>query len=152
MIVRTATAEDSNQLRNLVAQLGYRLSSEQVKERINACSSTGIYNYLVSEIDQLITGLCIFVIYPKFHKTANHCFLEVLVVHEQYRNKGIGEKLLKYLEGFAANKNCSSISLLTNAGRDKEIHNFYFNRGYHNEGHNAQLYLRKELASNLVTN
>ena len=145
MIIRIATTEDFYQIRDLIIQLGYRLSPEEIIERINTCSDTGIYNYLVTEIDQVVTGLCIFVMYPKFHKISNHCFLEVLVVHEQFRNQGIGGKLLKYLEEFAANKNCSSISLLTNAGRDKEIHNFYYNKGYRNEGRNAQLYLRKEL-------
>ena len=145
MIIRKATIEDAQQLQQLTAQLGYQLTINEMREHINTCISTGIYHYLVVEVDNVIAGLCVFVIYPKFYKKANNCLLEILVVCEQFRKQGIGSSLLNELESFAQSKHCSSISLISNLGRDKEIHDFYRRKDYHNEGLRAQLYLRKEL-------
>ena len=145
MIIRNATKEDAAQLVPLITQLGYQLSHEELKERIVTCSNTGIYNYLVAEISGIIAGLCVFLIYPKFYKKANCCFLEILVVHEQFRKQGIGAKLMEGIEDAARGKQCISISLLSNLNRDASVHDFYRNKGYLNEGQRAQLYLRKEL-------
>ena len=142
MIIRNATIDDVVQLKPLLAQLGYQLSHEELKECINTCLSTDVYNYLVSEIDGVIAGLCIFVIYPKFYKKANCCFLEILVVLERFRKQGVGAKLVMSMEDIARSSQCSSISLLSNLGRDKKVHDFYRNKGYLNEGQKAQLYLR----------
>jgi N-acetylglutamate synthase-like GNAT family acetyltransferase len=145
MIIRNATKEDVVQLTSLISQLGYQLTCEELKERIDTCSNTGIYNYLVAEIDGIIVGLCVFLIYPKFYKKANSCFLEILVVDARFRKQGIGAKLIESIEDVAQIKQCSSISLLSNLNRDKEVHDFYRNKSYLNEGQRAQLYLRKEL-------
>ncbi len=145
MIVRNATKEDALQLTYLTTQLGYQLSREELEERIDICSNVGIYNYLVSEVNGTIVGLCVFLIYPKFYKKANCCFLEILVVDEQFRKQGVGTKLLNNMEDVARTKQCISISLLSNLNRDTKIHDFYRHQGYYNEGSRAKLYLRKEL-------
>lgn len=145
MIIRNAIKEDAAQLIPLISQLGYQLSCEELEERIGICSNVGIYNYLVSELDRAIIGLCVFLIYPKFYKKANCCFLEILVVDARFRKQGVGANLLKSMEDAARVKQCISISLLSNLNRDASVHDFYRARGYLNEGQRAQLYLRKEL-------
>lgn len=146
-IIRPANFADIPKLHILIEQLGYPQDLKEFAESFKKCLNTNFYHCLVLECRQekIIKGACIFLIYPKFYKKSYSCFLEVLVVHESYRKQGIGTKLIQELELIAKEKKCSSISLLSNKGRANEVHNFYRDRGYRNEGLRAQLYLRKEI-------
>lgn len=55
--------------------------------------------------------------------------LENVIVSEQSRRQGIGEKLVKYIENYARERNCYYIMLVSLSKR-KEAHDFYDSIGY----------------------
>lgn len=145
MIIRHAKIEDSRGLLPLMNQLGYPQNITSIQKRLKICMDSGIYYCLVTEIEKHIVALAFLVIYPSCYKNSNRSLLEALIVDEKHRRQGIGRNLIKLVEKLAQEHNCSSISLISNMHRDKEIIEFYTNLGYHNEGSQAQTYLRKAL-------
>lgn len=93
-------------------------------------------------------ALAFSIIYPSCYKNSNRCSLEALIVDKHYRRQGIGKKLMKVVEELALENNCSSISLISNIHRGKEVIKLYNSLGYRNEGEAAQIYLRKSLILN----
>ncbi len=144
-IIRNANDEDTSQICFLLDQLGYNQDSVQFLQIYENCLRSGIYNCLVAEEETKIIAIGVFIIYPLFYKNFNHCSLEVLVVDIEYRNRRIGTEMIKKVEEIAKEKNCSSISLISNMHRDKKVHEFYLRNGYNNKGSSAQLYLKKRL-------
>lgn len=146
MIIRSAKIEDSRELSPLMHQLGYPHNISSMQKRLKVCMNSGTYYCLVAEIEKHIVALAFFIIYPSCYKDSNRCLLEALIVNEQHRRQGIGKELIKSLEKLAQEHNCSSISLISNTHRDKGTLSFYKNLGYHNEGAQAQTYLRKSIS------
>jgi len=72
--------------------------------------------------------------------------IEGLVVDEKYQGRGIGKKLMKFVEDMASAHAPCIIDLKSGLRRAKAgTHDFYKTLGYINEGEMAKLYLRKEL-------
>lgn len=53
-----------------------------------------------------------------------------LVVKKEYRSKGIGKKLLNYMENYLKNNDCEKIMIGVFAYNDKAL-KFYNENGYH---------------------
>ncbi|MGV8949340.1 MAG: GNAT family N-acetyltransferase [Candidatus Paracaedibacter sp.] len=148
MIIRTAKIEDSGELLPLMDQLGYAQDISSMQKILRNCIDSGVYYCLVAEVENHIIALVFFIIYPSCYKNSNRCSLEALIVDKHYRRQAIGRKLMNAVEELALENNCSSISLITNIHRGKEIIEFYNSLGYLNEGRTAQIYLRKPLIFN----
>lgn len=148
LIIRSVKIEDSRELLPLMDQLGYPQDNPSMQKRLKTCIDSGIYYCLITEVESHIVALAFFIIYPSCYKDSNRCSIEALIVNKQHRRQGIGRKLMKAVEELALENNCSSISLISNIHRDKEIIEFYNSLGYHNKGKAAQIYLRKSLTSN----
>ena len=72
--------------------------------------------------------------------------IECLIVDRNYRNKGVGKKLMLFVEEVAKISRPAIIDLTSGVRRAKDgSHDFYKALGYNNEGHMAKLYLRKEV-------
>ena len=145
LIIRSVKIEDSRELLPLMDQLGYPQDISSMQKRLRNCIDSGIYYFLVTEVENHIVALAFFIIYPSCYKDSNRCSLEALIVNKQHRLQGIGRKLVKAVEELALENNCSSISLISNIHRGKGIIKFYNSLGYLNKGEAAQIYLRKSL-------
>lgn len=85
-------------------------------------------HYLVAEVDGKIVSSCVMVVIKNLTRGANpYALIENVVTHPDYRNKGIGTKLLKKAQEIAKEKGCYKIMLLT--GRKSAIP-FYENAGF----------------------
>lgn len=85
-------------------------------------------HYLVAEVDGEIVSSCVMIVIKNLTRNAHpYALIENVVTHPDYRNKGIGTRLLKRAQKIAKEKGCYKIMLLT--GR-KDAIPFYENAGF----------------------
>lgn len=85
-------------------------------------------HYLVTEVDGKLVSSCIIIVIKNLTRSAKpYALIENVVTHPDYRNKGIGTRLLKRAQEIAKEKGCYKVMLLT--GRKNAIP-FYENLGF----------------------
>lgn len=85
-------------------------------------------HYLVVEVDGKLVSSCVMVVIKNLTRSATpYAIIESVVIHPDYRKRGIGTRLLKKAQEIAKEKGCYKIMLLT--GR-KEAIPFYENAGF----------------------
>lgn len=146
IVIRKAYHQDIDSLLPLMEQLGYPTSLQAFEERFQSFLHLDDYGIALATSQNLVIG---FVAWSKsriFVIDKIRIHIEALVVHDQYRNQGIGKKLINFIEEFAKQFSPVVIDLTSGVRRAKDgSHDFYENLGYKNEGHMAKLYFRKEL-------
>lgn len=146
VIIRNATISDVPAILPLIHQLGYPASEEELRLRFQKFTQNIGYGVGVAIIDSQVVGLVAWskselLILPKTRFN-----IEGLVVDEQYRAKGVGKKLMSFLEEVASRFSPSIIDVLSGVRRAKEgVHEFYKHLGYNQDGRNAKIFFRKEL-------
>ena len=141
-----ATIKDLPQLLPLLEQLGYPTNFEELERRWQKLTSIEGYGVAVARLSEgNIIGLVAWSRIPLFTLNKTRFHIEALVVGENYRSKGIGEKLILFVEEIAKTSIPAIIDLTSGVRRaETGSHRFYQNLGYKNEGLMAKLYLRKE--------
>lgn len=124
IIIRNANPTDSESLNELVSQLGYLSDLEKTKKRLNVLLTEDKYNVLnVAIFESKIIGWI-----HSFYalRLESDAFVEIggLVVHDQYRNKGVGKLLVDSITQWAKDKECKTIRVRCNTKRI-ESHLFY---------------------------
>ncbi len=85
-------------------------------------------HYLVAEVDGKLVSTCVVVIIKNLTRGAStYALIENVVTHPDYRNRGIGTRLLKKAQEIAKEKGCYKVMLLT--GR-KDAISFYEKAGF----------------------
>ncbi len=134
LVVRDLILRDYKTIRFLLDELGYPTPEEEVKERLERINSDKTLKTLVAEIEGEIVGfigLC-----KSYSYERSGCYIRItaLIVSEQYREKGIGTRLLQAAEEWARLLNASCIVLSSGLNR-KEAHKFYENKGFYIKGY-----------------
>jgi GNAT superfamily N-acetyltransferase len=112
-------------------QLGYITSVEQMRTRFEKISAEPSYHTLVIEDEGKVigmSGLCTGIFYES---DGIYVRIVAFVVHESYRNKGLGKLLLAASEEWARSK--GAIGIVVNSGNRPErntAHAFYKAMGY----------------------
>lgn len=144
--IRNATEKDIPNLLPLLEQLGYPQNTILFQNHFRKFIALPGYDVVVATQDNKIVGLIAWSKSLCFVAEKARIHLEGLVVDPQYRKKGIGRTLMKYLEEFSKQFSPCIIDLTSGLRREKEgSHEFYKSLGYKNEGPMAKLYLRKEV-------
>jgi N-acetylglutamate synthase-like GNAT family acetyltransferase len=103
--IRQVRTEDAEEVAKLSEQLGYPSSLEQMKRRIDSMINLQQEKVFVAvSKDGVVIGwIHVFTAM----RVESKSFAEIggIVVDSEYRNRGIGKKLLKQAEGWAAQKN-----------------------------------------------
>jgi len=130
MIIRKANKEDSFSIMMLSKELGYGSTEEEIKNRINYLSKKDQSFLVVAEEEDNVVG---FISYEHYETVYYVPGINItgLVVFKDFRNKGIGKRLLNYAEEYAKSKSLSFVRLNSGIQR-KEAHSFYKNNGYDN--------------------
>lgn len=85
-------------------------------------------DYLVAEVDGKLVSSCVLVVIENITRHASpYALIENVVTHPEYRNRGIGTRLLKRAQDIAKEKGCYKVMLLT--GRKAAI-GFYEKAGF----------------------
>lgn len=91
------------------------------------------YYFLVAEEDETIVSTCHLTIIRNLTKQARpYGFIENMVTHPDYRNKGYGTAVLNKALEIAEERRCYKVMLLTGRKDDATL-NFYRNAGFNME-------------------
>lgn len=126
--IRAATADDADQLVDLIALLEHRVDAAGVARRIAALSIAGLPQLVAIEADQVI-GLCGLHLMTAIHRDAPVGRITILVVREDARGRGIGRMLVHAAEEILRARGCAFLEVTSNRKLEK-AHLFYEAIGY----------------------
>lgn len=88
------------------------------------------HHIIINVQDEKIISSCVCVIIPNLTRNVRpYAFIENVVTHGDYRNKGLATECLNYARDIAIENNCYKMMLLTGSKNEKTL-NFYENAGY----------------------
>ncbi len=126
--IRQASLEDSRSIAKLSGQLGYETEFKVQQNRLKPILlSKEDCIYVATHNDQLIGWTHGF--YTLRVETDPFVEIGGLVVDENFRNKGVGKKLVEFIFDWAKTKNCNLIRVRSNTIR-VESHKFYEKLGF----------------------
>ncbi len=95
------------------------------------------HHLIVCEVDGKIVSSCVCVIIPNLSKQVRpYAFIENVVTHKDYRQKGYATACLNYAKEIAVRENCYKMMLLTGS-KDPKTLNFYQQAGYNSNDKTA---------------
>jgi len=128
VLIRRATAADSNRITELCIQLGYKVLDTEVHERILEIIDNNHTALLVAELNGQAAGW-IQVSIRSTLESGGLAEITGLVVDESVQGIGIGKSLVQKAEEWAESTGYNSIRVRTNVLR-KETHLFYKGIGF----------------------
>jgi GNAT superfamily N-acetyltransferase len=138
---RFAAIDDAAEIACLLPHLGYRASTEEVRERLHGVLSRNEHAVILAVADHALLGLCHV---AGVRNLAANGYAEVLelVVRKESQGRGIGKRLLRRAEAQAAAWGYQRVRLGSGAHRT-EAHAFYEHVGYTKSraGHTFELHL-----------
>ena len=134
IITRSAQSEDVEALANLITELGYPTSSEDMDRRFEAISADSSYATLVAARGGNVLGM-VGLHLERFYESNSSCVrIMALVVGSEHRGRGIGRILVSAAEDWARQRGAREIMLTTHKRR-ADAHRFYVSMGYEATGY-----------------
>ena len=132
-MVREISENELNQLLELYLFL-HEDSVPPVTEHLKATWKDIIgdrnHHIIVNVLGDTIVSSCVCVIIPNLTRNIRpYAFIENVVTHGDFRNKGYAMECLRYAKEIAKRENCYKMMLLTGA-KDASTLRFYTNAGY----------------------
>jgi GNAT superfamily N-acetyltransferase len=134
IFIRDIIDDDFEILTELIKELGYPSNKNNISERLYKIKSNKDYKTLVAEVDGKVVGFIGLCKLYAYEYDGEYVRIISLVVNENYRDKGIGTKLLKSGEKWAINEGAIAIALNSGIKREK-AHEFYNSNGYNIKGY-----------------
>ncbi|MDF1646227.1 MAG: GNAT family N-acetyltransferase [Legionellaceae bacterium] len=149
MEIRDVKVSDAYDLIQLLSQMGYDLTLDEMKGRIKAFK-TQHHQLLVIEVSNQVIAAIAFGCYEQLRLTGRCCHIDTLVVDKQYQGQGLGKRLLSLAEHYAMEKGAKTVELISANHRKKEgTHAFYEALNYENHVALDCAYFAKEKFSSL---
>jgi GNAT superfamily N-acetyltransferase len=127
--VRPASVEDAGALADLVSELGYPTSTEQMLRRLEAILSDDDYTTLVAERGREVAGFVGLRIGPLFEADEPYGQLMALSVSDRHRRRGVGTALIHAAEFLLKRRGVCAI-VVTSANHRSDAHSFYEKVGF----------------------
>jgi GNAT superfamily N-acetyltransferase len=134
MRIRNAQSEDVDALANLMAELGYPTSSEQMRRRFEAISHDPSNGTLVAEREGKVLGMVGLRIERSYGSDDSYVQFRDFVVGSEHRGEGVGRALLSAAEDWARRRGARDVMLSTHKRRT-DAHRFYRSMGYEATGY-----------------
>lgn len=131
--VRAATEADAVSLAPLLAALGYPAPAGDIAARLRRVLAFGPAAALVAITQDRIVGFVTAHAFPTVHADAPAAWLTTLVVAGAARRRGVGQRLVRAAEEWAAAAGAIRISVTSGAHRS-DAHRFYEGLGYDTTG------------------
>ncbi|WP_428391820.1 GNAT family N-acetyltransferase [Lichenicoccus sp.] len=144
-IIRKAAAQDRQAVRDLLGQLGYAFTVEDVEDRLNLLAGTGTDPVLLAIRDDDIVGLIALHFAIILHAREPVARVTALVVRDEERGAGLGRLLVDAGDDLARQAGCSVLELTTAVART-EAHTFYRKLGFTNSSLRFSRAIRSHLA------
>jgi GNAT superfamily N-acetyltransferase len=131
--IREARPSDSPDIARLITQLGYPSTEKEIAQRISVISRLPEHITFVAEQDGGVVGLV--GVYMDYALEINGAYgrLMGLVVDESFRGRGIGKRLMEWIEGWLRDRGATRLTL-TSGKQRIEAHGFYRTIGYEETG------------------
>ena len=142
--IREVVAEDAAEITVLSHQLGYSISEQQTLQNIYLLKQTKQHEVFVAVHEQKVIGW-MGLFYNISLTSPPLCEIQGLVVHEQYRSKGIGKMLIEKAKEWSINKSTKKLRLRCNIKRTEAIL-FYQKIGF------AEVKQQKVFEMKIITN
>lgn len=129
LTIREALLADAARIADLATQLGYPSTTEQSLARLRTLPQDGSHAVYVaeSEKDTVVGWVHVFEYLPVCHDRVAE--VAGLVVDENCRGTGVGQRLMEAAEHWARAKGLSTVVLRSNVIREP-AHKFYEKLGY----------------------
>ena len=102
-------------------------------------SKTDSYN-IIALFDNRIVGVCTSDLQTKLRRAKKQCFIEDLIVDQNYRNIGVGTSLLKNVIEFAKQQDCEVVKLSSFIS-NVNAHKLYEKNGFVKQSYEFKLNL-----------
>ena len=132
--IRNATEKDLPIILGLLYELGRpKPNDDEAKsvfeEKIKQYLSDSDKQILVAIVNSEIIGLVSMIFLPRLNRTQLELYIPELIVRDEFRNHGVGKKLINSCIEIGQKKKCHRIRLESGVVR-KESHIFYKNLGF----------------------
>lgn len=141
--IRVMTDSDIPIARDLLQQLGYSMSAEEVAQRFASVASATGHAVIIAEDGSVMVGLLHLFARLALEKPPE-VIVQAIVVDQMYRGSGVGKKLMQAAEHWAESHGYGSVALTSNVLRTLS-HAFYTAIGYRSVA--TSVMFRKELAA-----
>lgn len=139
-MIREADKSDLKQILELylfLHETGIPQESEHLQATWNNIINDANHHLIVCEMEGKIIASLVCVIIPNLTRNVRpYAFVENVVTHKDYRNKGYATACLNYARQIAEENNCYKIMLLTGSKKEATL-NFYKNAGYNSSDKTA---------------
>ena len=132
--IRAAGTEDVAALANLVTELGYPSSVEDMRLRFESISSDPSYETFVVESGKEVVGMVGIRLERTYEADGGSARVMALVVSSEHRGQGAGKALISAAEEWARRRGAQTIVLTTHKRRTG-AHRFYRSMGYEATGY-----------------
>jgi GNAT superfamily N-acetyltransferase len=133
VVVRDAALGDAAQIADLITQLGYPTTPDEMAQRLTGLLADLGYATFVSEHDSSIVGVAGGTLARYYEKNGLYARLVVLSVSSQSQGLGLGAALVGAVEDWAIARGAREI--FVNSGNQRvDAHQFYASRGYRQTG------------------
>lgn len=146
MLVRPAVPIDAEPVSALVAELGYGLPVETVRQRLSHLSASPDDLVAVAvDATRNVVGMMTAHVVPMFAE-ADSAFLRItaLSVAASATRRGIGSRLVDFAEYFAGRRDCRLVEVSSGRRDEREpAHRFYHARGFENAASSSVRYWKR---------
>ena len=136
ILIRDMLISDIDELSILYYDFWHEKSdTEKMRKEFKKLINNKDYIFLSATTNDVLIGTILGIM---CHELYGNCkpflVMEDFIVHADYRNMGVGKKLLDKLEEVALTRGCSQIQFITDSNRTNAIE-FYKKRGYETNKH-----------------
>ena len=139
-MIREATKNDLDNILQLYLHLHEESvpeDSEQLRTTWETIMNDVNHHLIVCEIEGKLVASCACVVIPNLTRNVRpYAFVENVVTHADYRQKGYATACLNYAKQIAEKNQCYKMLLLTGSKRESTL-NFYRNAGYNSSDKTA---------------
>lgn len=129
--IRQYNSSDIVQFTELMEDLGYPSSLEEMKTRMRNIESNPNYFTFVAILNDTVVGMAGITLHTTYTNNNVKTQLTSLVTKKEFRGQGIAKKLVKYIEEWAQSNNSDFIYLLSGISEKRmKAHELYKYLGY----------------------
>ncbi len=132
--IREATEGDVEALANLMTELGYPSTAEEMGRRFEQISADPSYGTLVAERGGRVVGMAGIHLQRTYEADGEVARIMSFVIGSEERGQGVGRALISAVEDWARQRNAAEIMLTTHKLR-AGAHEFYRRMGYDRTGY-----------------
>jgi len=108
--IKEASSKHSERIQELLKQLGYEASLEQIEKNL-------VNNVLIALEEDEVVGFMSLIFFDYFPTSHKVCRITAIVVDEAFRGKGIGSQLIDFAKEMAVDKGCNALEVTTSLQR-----------------------------------